>query len=274
VSGSPIGEPPATVEPLAARVAGLAARLVGRPGVFLLDVDGTLAPIAPRPEDARVPDDTLAAVARLAAVPDTHVALVSGRAPDDARRMVPVAGLWAIGNHGVEIVAPDGVHAVEPRAACFAGALAAAAGELRALEATPGVRLEDKRWSLSLHHRQAARDALAGLAASAAAVAARHGLRVGQGKEVLELKVPATIDKGTAALALVERLGADRAGAAVLFVGDDTTDEDGFRRLGALAHAVTVRVGPPDVTTAAGSVLPDPAAVRDLLLAAAEARGG
>jgi trehalose-phosphatase len=266
--------PDAASDPAAALAARLAARLAGRPGVFLLDVDGTLAPIAPRPEDARVPEATLAAVARLAAAPDTHVALVSGRAPDDARRMVPVPGLWAIGNHGVEIIAPDGTHAVEPRAACFAGALAAAAGELRALEATPGVRLEDKRWSLSLHHRQAPRDAVPALAETAAGVAARHGLRVGQGKEVLELKVPAAIDKGTAALALIERLGADAPGAAVLFVGDDVTDEDGFRRLGALGHAVTVRVGPPDVATAAGSVLPDPAAVRDLLLAISAVRGG
>lgn len=257
-----------------ADVVALADRLRGRPALVLLDVDGTLAPIVDRPEDAAVPPETLDAVRRLAAAPDTHVALVSGRAAADARRLVPFPGLWAVGNHGAEIVSPDDVGAVDPRAACFLSPLAAAAAALRPLEATPGVRVEDKRFSLAVHTRLADRAELPRLRAAAETVAAAHGLRVGEGKEVLELRPPAAIDKGTAALALAERLGAEAAGSALLFVGDDVTDEDGFRRLAALPHAVTVRVGPPDVPTAAGWVLPDPPAVRALLLAVAAARGG
>src|SRR5215218_7325589 len=86
----------------------LARRLAGAPALILLDVDGTLAPLAPRPEDARVPAGTLAMVAALVDAPATHVALVSGRAAHDALGMVPVPGLWAVGNHGFETVAPDG----------------------------------------------------------------------------------------------------------------------------------------------------------------------
>jgi trehalose-phosphatase len=262
--------PPAPADPTA-----LAARLLGRPGLILLDVDGTLAPIAPRPEDARVPAPTLEAVARLTAAPGTHVALVSGRAPDDARRMVPVPGLWAIGNHGAEAIAPDGTHAVHPAVACHAIGLRGAAADLLPLGALPGVRVEDKRWSLSVHVRQARPADVPAVEQVVADAAAHHGLRLGRGKAVYELKAPGEVHKGTAALALAERLGATAPGAALCFVGDDVTDEDGFRHLRAAApHAVTVRVGPPEIETAAESVLPDPAAVCALLAAIATARGG
>ena len=75
-----------------------------RAAIFL-DVDGTLAPIAPRPEDARVPDEARAEVARLAER-YALVACVSGRTGEDARRMVGVDGVRYVGAHGLEL-APD-----------------------------------------------------------------------------------------------------------------------------------------------------------------------
>jgi hypothetical protein len=183
---------------------------------------------------------------------------------------LPVPGLWAIGNHGVEIVAPDGAHAVEPRAACFVGALAAAAGELRAPRGHPGRAPRGQALEPLAAPPPGAARRRPRARRTAAAVAARHGLRVGQGKEVLELKVPATIDKGTAALALVERLGADAPGAAVLFVGDDVTDEDGFRRSARSPRRHRAR-RPPRRGDGGRIGAPDPAAVRDLLLAVASA---
>ncbi len=85
----------------------LAERLSGTPLVLLLDIDGTLAPIAARPIDATVPEETRQVLAELVAMPDTYVVVaVSGRAVDDARRMLDTPAAWVIGNHGVEIGEP------------------------------------------------------------------------------------------------------------------------------------------------------------------------
>jgi trehalose 6-phosphate phosphatase len=209
----------------------IARRLGASPAVLLLDVDGTLAPIAPRPEDAEVPEETRRAVARLVGAPGTHVALVSGRAADDARRMVGVAGVWVIGNHGAETVAPDGAVHVDPRVAAAAPALAAAADELSDVTAhVRGVFVEDKRWSLSVHYRLSPPEWVPAVAAAVEDAALRHGLRLRPGKAV--------------------RLGADASAGSALFVGDDVTDEDAFRALRAgLPGAVTVRVLDPDAST-------------------------
>ena len=243
----------------------LARRLGGSPLLLLLDVDGTLAPIAPRPEDAAVPEETRRAVARLVALPRTHVALVSGRAAADARRMVAVAGVWAIGNHGAETIAPDGAEHVDPRVAAAAPALAAAAGELAAATAhVRGVFVEDKRWSLSVHYRLAPAEWVPAVAAAADDAARRHGLRLRPGKAVAELRAAVEVDKGTAALALAARLGAAGPDASVLFVGDDVTDEDAFVALrGEVPGAVTVRVADPDATT-------PPVTAAELLVAGTE----
>lgn len=247
-----------------------------RPLILLLDIDGTLAPIAPRPEEARVPEATLATLGSLAALPDTHLALVTGRAPDAGRRLVPVAGAWVIGNHGAEQLAPDGAHTVDPRVAAYGPALRAAATELAPLATrVPGVWVEDKGWSLSLHYRQAARGEVPRVLAAARAAAERAGLRAGDGKEVVELKAPVAVDKGTAALTLARALGADGPAGAAFAAGDDVTDEDLFRRLRAeLPRAHTVRVGPAGVATAAEYRAEDPPAFAALLAALLAARRG
>jgi len=92
-------------------------RLDGSPLVLLLDVDGTLAPIAPRPEDAEVPAATRRVLEALVARPGVHVVVVSGRSAADARRLVGVPGTWTIGNHGIETIVPDGTISIDERAA-------------------------------------------------------------------------------------------------------------------------------------------------------------
>ena len=245
----------------------LAALAAASPLVVLLDVDGTLAPIAPRPEDARVPAETRAALRRLAARRDTRVAILTGRVASDARAMVDVGGPLVVGNHGAERIEPDGSVCVDEAVAPFEAALARAAAELTArLAAIPGVLIEFKRWSLAVHYRLADHALLPEITSVVSEAASREGLRRGEGKEVFELRPPADVNKGTAALALLRRFGAPATGRGVLFAGDDVTDEDAFRRLAAEApQAFTVRVGALDAETAARFVVDDPAAVRALL---------
>jgi trehalose-phosphatase len=244
------------------------ARLGGTPLFVMLDVDGTLAPIVSRPEDAAVAPRTRAVLERLVATPGVVVILVSGRAANDAMGIVRVSGVWTIGNHGFEVVTPAGELETDPDLADQSAAIAQAARELEPIvAAVAGAKLENKRWTLSVHYRLAARDAVPPLRAEVERVAFGLRLRMTDGKEIVEVRPIAQVDKGTAVVMLGERLQAFQPGASVVFVGDDRTDEDAFRSLRARSpRAVTIRVDESgEDETAAEVRLRDPAAVHDFL---------
>lgn len=221
---------------------GLRELLSRSPLLLFLDVDGTLAPIAPRPEEAAVPERTRKLVARLAALDGVEVSLVSGRAARDARRMVGVTQVWAVGNHGFESIGPDGEELVDPSVAPFEQQLVRVAGELRSMfQGITGVLVEDKRWTLSVHYRLADPSVVPRVRSAVLRMAAEVGLLVHEGKMVLEVRPPVDVNKGTAVLALAERLGG--SDGAVVFIGDDRTDEDAFRAIRRRWHrSLTVRV--------------------------------
>lgn len=234
----------------------LDARFAGSPLLVMLDVDGTLAPIAPTPDAARVPERTRGAVAALTRRPETRVVLVSGRAADDARRMVALDRLWVLGNHGMERVDPAGNRQVNQAVAPYEGAVARAVAALRhETSGLPGVLVEDKHLTLSVHYRladEAVVPRLRGIVEHAAAV---DGLRMTEGKKLFELRPPVRVHKGTAILELAHQLGVDSEHGSLLYAGDDRTDEDAFELLRTdVPASVTVRV--------AGEPLPGGAATR------------
>ena len=253
----------------------LARRLSGRPRVVFLDIDGTLAPIAPRPDLVEVPADTMDALTRLAAVEHTFVAIVSGRGVEDARRLVPIAGAWTIGNHGIEVMDAFGRVRVDPRVAEHQPRVAEANQRVGDdLRSVPGVVIENKRWTLSIHYRLAARGDVPRITETVTRAARDLGLVVTRGKEVLEIRPPVPIHKGSAAAQLADALGATGSGASLVYAGDDWTDEDAFRALRAVSpRAVTVRVwdggrdGDPGVgvDSAAEFVVPGPRDVQALI---------
>ena len=230
----------------------IASRLSGTPLVLLLDIDGTISAIAPRPADATVLPIALDALRSLVRTDGVVVGLVSGRMADDARQMVGIEPVWVIGNHGAEIVSPDGQETVEPSVAAFEGAVAAAR---RSLEAS-GVAVEDKRWTLTVHYRATGIEPREVVSR----VAAEHGLVVVTGKKVLELRPPVTVNKGTAVVALADRVGGFRSGASILYAGDDATDEDAFVALRSRdPRPVTIHVaGEGSQKTCAEYIVADP----------------
>ena len=248
-------------------------RLAGPPRILLFDIDGTLAPIAPTPEDASVPAETRVLLADLAAVPDTTVVLVTGRAATEARMMVPDLPLWVIGNHGAERMTPDGIIGIEQSVAGFREQIAEASHRLAArVAAIPGILVENKTWTLSIHYRLVDPSAVPGIRTEVVRTAAELGLLMAEGKMVYEVKPPVQVHKGTAVRALLTDLGhgwsaRQRDHAAILFAGDDVTDEDAFRLLReSYPRAVTVKVSPLEAPeTAAEFVLRDPREVRQLL---------
>ncbi|MGH7664544.1 MAG: trehalose-phosphatase [Gemmatimonadaceae bacterium] len=249
----------------------LRSRLDGTPLLVMLDVDGTLAPITSRPEEAVVPPETRRAVAALAAHDGVIVALVSGRSASDARRMVAVANVWVIGNHGCEVVSPDGENAVDPGVEPFRSALARTYAAIASQTApVEGVIAENKVWTLSVHYRLADPGVVPRLRATVDDIVRRHGLVMTEGKAIFEVRPPVDVHKGTAVLALAERLGGLARGASLVFIGDDRTDEDAFRSLRERgAAAVTVRVTGSemgtDLGTAAEYAAPDPETIREFL---------
>jgi trehalose-phosphatase len=248
----------------------IASRLSGTPLVLLLDIDGTISAIAPRPGDATVPPIVLDALGTLVQSDGVVLGLVSGRMADDVRRMVRVEPAWVIGNHGAEIVSPDGHETVEPSVAAFEEAVAAAR---RSLEAS-GVTVEDKRWTLSVHYRGADPERIPVIRDIVPRVAAEHGLVVVAGKKVLELRPPVTVNKGTAVVSLVERVGGFGDGASILYAGDDATDEHAFRALRLRAPcAVTLHVaGEGSQKTCAEYLVADPMEMGSVLAWLAELR--
>jgi trehalose-phosphatase len=261
--------PEALAIPALPLTSAVEARLRGSPFALLLDVDGTLAPIASRPEYASVPNDTRQILTQLAATPNVRVIVISGRSADDARRLVDVPGVWIIGNHGIEVAAPGEAPIARDVVAGYAGALAEAATHVTQIaDSLPGVLVENKRWTLSVHYRLAHPSVVPSLTSRIAAVAKELGLALTGGKEVLELRPPVDVDKGTAAILLAEELGALSDRASILCAGDDRTDEDMFRAVRSRQPAaVTVWVGPEsaaDRTTAEYRV-PDTSAMCELL---------
>ena len=230
----------------------LVDRLAAAPekAAILLDVDGTLAPIVPRPEDARVPDDTRSELRRLAGR-YAVVACVSGREGADARRVVGVDELVYVGEHGLEL---------EPEAGAWADRMARFADE------TTDWPAERKRLTLSFHYRRAADEQAA--VATLERVAER-GLAAGLvprwGRKVLELRPPIQAHKGTAIRRLLAERGLDRA----FYAGDDTTDLDAFAALDGLELAVRVAVAsaeaPSRLREAADVVVDGPAELLAIL---------
>ncbi|HSJ24180.1 MAG TPA: trehalose-phosphatase [Longimicrobiales bacterium] len=238
-----------------------------RHGILLLglDFDGTLAPIVPRPEDAALPAETRALLEALADRPDTHVALISGRGLADLRGRVGLAGVFYAGNHGLEIEGP-GVHRVHPEAVAATGRLAETAGRLRErFGAVPGVIVEDKGLTLSVHYRLVEDPAEgAGIARQVRALCeAVPDLRVTDGKKVVEIRPDVEWHKGRALSFLSASLLEGHANAPVVFIGDDRTDEDAFRVVGDGGCAVVV--GDPPADTAAHAALASTTEVRRFL---------
>ena len=221
-----------------------------------LDYDGTLTPIVPDPASAHLAPATRDLIKAIAALPNTSVAIVSGRSLTDVRARVRVEGLFYAGNHGLEIVGP-GLRFLQPTSAQLETTFHALAIALHdALAPVAGVLVENKSLSLSVHFRKVAPSEKPEVARQVQALVP-EALLVQRGNEVFEVVPAVDWHKGAALALIAEHLGKPET----LFIGDDRTDEDAFRTL---TDAITIRVGDP-AETAARYHVADPAAVREFL---------
>jgi trehalose 6-phosphate synthase/phosphatase len=231
---------------------------------LFLDFDGTLAPIVDHPDLARMGEGMRAALCACVARADTEVAIVSGRALGDVRARVDLPGLALAGNHGLEIEGREVEPMRHPDLPHFEARSKDLAVALRAI-AEPGVWVEEKGASLTLHYRRADPSRHGAIAERARHLVREAGYQARDGLCSVEARPPIGWDKGRAVLHLLRaRHGpAWSESVRVIYVGDDDTDEDAFRML--LGLGTTFRVGQAARPTLAAHRLPDVAAVETLL---------
>lgn len=220
---------------------------------FFFDVDGTLAQIQPSPDEVTIPTAVLDSLQQLSARCDGALALVSGRPLHQLDALVAPLKLPLAGVHGAERRDAAGEVSHISLSAHTAGDLT---DELeQALAALPGTLLENKGMAFALHYRQAPQHQQA-IEQLAATLVARYPELVQQpGKCVVELK-PAGVNKGAAITDFMQT--PPFSGRIPLFIGDDLTDEAGFRAVNAMA-GISVKVG--DGPSDAQHYLSDVAAV-------------
>ena len=218
-----------------------------KPLGLVLDIDGTLSPIAPTPEEARLYPGVVPLLER--ARDHAHVAIMTGRAIENGAAMVNVDGLTYIGTHGLEWcnglptlhpveILPEALAYVEP------GKYLLDLVEQH-LPALPGVIVQRKRFGGSLHYRlspdpEYTRQKIWSILEEPAR---QVNMSLSDGKRIVEVRVPLKVDKGQALRSFVQRFGL----RGVVFAGDDRTDLDAvleiarLRQEGIAALAIVVQ---------------------------------
>ena len=221
----------------------------------LTDIDGTLAPLVPTPDEAEVTEELRELLRRLGEKYRV-VAGVSGRPAADALRLVGTEEIVYCGNHGFEILRSVEVEVV-PEAAPYKEKVEELERKAREELGPLGTFVEEKGVTASVHYRNVSPAVGERCKEFVEREGERLGLRVTVGRGVVEARPPVRADKGTAVRKLVEEYEPEKA----LFIGDDTTDLDAFRELeklreeGVLSETLRIGVkseeGPPEIVSEA-----------------------
>ena len=233
--------------------------------LLLFDYDGTLAPIVERPEAAAMPPRVRELLAGLSSSDKYLTGIVTGRSLRDVSARVGLTGLLYAGNHGLEIRGP-GLDFVHEAAAGLALVQEPIAEALRKeTSEIPGVIVEPKGLSLSMHYRMTpaplVKRAENAFASAVAPFVTSGTVKVTSGKQVLEVRPNVEWDKGKAIAKLQETYP---EASLTLFFGDDVTDEDGFRVVQGTG-GIAVLVGPARQPTVALHRVDSPEGVQEFL---------
>ncbi|BCA55300.1 putative Trehalose-phosphatase [Nitrospira sp. KM1] len=189
--------------------------------LYAFDFDGTLAPLSPNRHGVKIPRSVSEWLKELAK--RAPCAIVSGRSVADLTPRVAGTVPYLIGNHGIEGPAADAQLARTAERICaeWKGHMTT---QLAEAFRTLSIDVEDKRYSLTLHFRDAAEPAKVQLAILGLVQQLTPAPRIITGKWSVNLLPPGHATKGSATLALTKQLKRD----GLFFVGDDETDESVF----------------------------------------------
>lgn len=200
-----------------------------KPIAIFLDYDGTLTPIVSRPELAIMSDDMRAVVRDLS---EKHiVSIVSGRPRDELEKLVAIKGIHYAGSHGLDISGPE-VTMMHPEAQevipLIGRLVTRAENDLEDIE---GILFEEKKFSFAIHYRLMDEDRHLSRVKTYVQdiVRVNTGMQLMHGKKVFEILPDINWNKGNAVNWIMQAMKKSWNNTSVLYIGDDTTDEDAFR---------------------------------------------
>ena len=230
---------------------------------LLLDYDGTLTPIVARPDLALCPPEVKVLLEKLRGEPQVLLAIISGRSLDDLREKVGIPGLIYVGNHGLDIQNPAGIHRknLSPSREKELRKIIHTLQE--SLGGISGLYFEDKGPILAIHYRNVAQKYFAWLHKALKETLDKWKGRwtIAHGKMVFEIRPEIDFNKGKA---VREILKGTTENLLPIYLGDDQTDEDAFREV--KNRGITVFVGSGGHISEAEYFLQDPAEVQVFLL--------
>ncbi len=238
--------------------------------LLLADYDGTITPIANRPEEAALTDSVRRKLEQLAGKPGISTGIISGRSLAEVKSIAAIEGIYYSGNHGLEIEGP-GLSYLNPQAAAARPVFKALARDLEAaLKDITGVIVQEKGLSVSVHYRLVLKDREKAVAEIVRRLTlpliAGGKIRVFAMKKLWEIRPPVEWDKGKAVETIAGEIIKTRKIKSLLtvFLGDDTTDEDAFRVV-RRPSGWSVFVGGAKEDSAAEYYLDSPAEVEEFL---------
>jgi trehalose 6-phosphate phosphatase len=228
-----------------------------RDWALFLDIDGTILELAETPGQVVVPARLRELVRKLDAAMGRAFALVSGRSLSDIDALFGIPGLAAAGLHGMECRTTDGVTHVQ---SVDESIMRSFRDRLQAYtDRYPGLLLEDKKLSIAIHFRRAANLQTEVEKILRETIAGHDSFHIQSGKMIAEIKSRGP-DKGFAVSRFMQ--APPFQGRVPVFIGDDVTDEDGFRAVSELG-GIAIKVG--DGHSSAGCYLEQPTDVIEWL---------
>ena len=212
----------------------------GKKNILFLDYDGTLTPIVERPELAVLSSEMKDILEKL-----SHkytVAIVSGRLREDVQKLVGIEGIFYAGSHGFDIKGPS-FSLIQKDAESIIPLISKVTENINnAFGKIEGVIIEDKKFSVAVHYRLLKDDKYLDVIRSYLdnIIKNNSSLRIMEGKKVFEIMPRIDWNKGKAVRWIMEALGFNFNEANVIYIGDDTTDEDAFRIVRARGTGILV----------------------------------
>jgi trehalose-phosphatase len=230
---------------------------------LLLDYDGTLTPIVSSPELALCPREVKVLLEKLRDSPHALLAIISGRSLEDLKEKVGIPGLIYVGNHGLDIQNPIGVHKKKLSPSREKELRNIIQTLQKSFREIPGILLEDKGPILAVHYRNVAQKYLGWIHRVLKETSEKWKGRwkIAHGKMVFEIRPGVDFHKGKAVRDILQGSSRD---LLPIYIGDDQTDEDAFREV--KGRGITVFIGPGWLTSEAEYYLKNPAEVQEFLL--------
>ncbi len=208
--------------------------------IIFLDYDGTLTPIVDKPELAVLSEDMREIIEKL--IKKYTVAVVSGRGREDVESLVNIEGIFYAGNHGFDIKGPN-FSMTQSDAERVIPVVKEAIDYFKdRLSSIDGLLVEEKKFSVAVHYRLVGEDKYLGVIKEEVnkVVDSNDSLRLIQGKKVFEILPNIYWNKGCAIRWIIEALKLSFKDNSIIYIGDDTTDEDAFRVIRSRGHGILV----------------------------------